>query len=185
MVFGNSLSQRSERIHNIGNSRRDSKDDGGIKVWTWAISRQDHLHVNVQRHCMRIMLANSCPDIGHILVTWIREEMVRNLFWQMERRLGQNCRNNDAQSTLPPAPWERRELKSEPNRKSFHYNGSEEYIELILRTIISVNQLSVYGSVADLCKELSDDSEVAGNYLLLILTTTRSRRENLLQDNEA
>ena len=28
--------------------------------------------------------------------------------------------------------------------------------------MISVNQLSVYGVVADKCKELSDDSEVAG-----------------------
>ena len=41
------------------------------------------------------------------------------------------------------------------------FNGSEETNELILRTIVSVNQLSIYGAVADLCKELSDDSEVA------------------------
>ena len=33
---------------------------------------------------------------------------------------------------------------------------------MILHTIISVNQLSIYGAVADLCKELSNDSEVAG-----------------------
>ena len=33
--------------------------------------------------------------------------------------------------------------------KSIHFNGSEETIELILRTVISVNQLSVYGAVAD------------------------------------
>ena len=36
-----------------------------------------------------------------------------------------------------------------------HYNGSEETVELILRTVISVNQL---GAVADLCKELNPDS---------------------------
>ena len=46
--------------------------------------------------------------------------------------------------------------------KSVHFNGSEENIELTLRTIISVNQLSIYGTVADLCKELSKDSDVAG-----------------------
>ena len=72
------------------------------------------------------------------------------------------------------------------------FNGSEGTIELLLRTIISVNQPSMYGAVADLCKELSRDSEVAGklaanedsesmenlqNFLLLILTPTRSRRE--------
>ena len=33
--------------------------------------------------------------------------------------------------------------------------GSEENIELLLRTIICMNQLSVHGAVADLCKELS------------------------------
>ena len=39
-----------------------------------------------------------------------------------------------------------------------HFNDSEENIELILRTVISANQLSIYGAVADLCKELSKDS---------------------------
>ena len=36
-------------------------------------------------------------------------------------------------------------------------------IETVFRTIISLNQLSIYGAVADLCKELSKDSKVAGN----------------------
>ena len=58
---------------------------------------------------------------------------------------------------------ERGELRSKENgKKSIHFDGSEETIELILRTIISVNQLSIYGAVADLCKEsMSKDSEVA------------------------
>ena len=40
------------RIHHIWNSQWDSEYDGRIKVWTWAISRKDHLHVHVQWHCM-------------------------------------------------------------------------------------------------------------------------------------
>ena len=57
---------------------------------------------------------------------------------------------------------ERGELRSkEKGKKSIHFNGSEENIELILRTIISVNQLSIYGAAADLCKEFSKASEVA------------------------
>ena len=47
-------------------------------------------------------------------------------------------------------------------KKSIHFNGSEENIELILRTIISANQHSIYGAVADLCKELSKDSRASG-----------------------
>ena len=58
---------------------------------------------------------------------------------------------------------EERELRSKENgNKSIHFNGGEETIELILRTIISVNQLSIYGAEADLCKELSKYSEIAG-----------------------
>ena len=45
---------------------------------------------------------------------------------------------------------------------SVDFNGSEETIELILRTIVSVNQIIIFGAVADLCKELSKDSQVAG-----------------------
>ena len=44
---------------------------------------------------------------------------------------------------------ERGELKSEGKGvKSIHCNGSDETIELVLRKIISVNQLSIYGAVA-------------------------------------
>ena len=45
---------------------------------------------------------------------------------------------------------ERGELRSkEMGKKSIiHFNGSEENVVLILRTVISVNQLSIYGAVA-------------------------------------
>ena len=77
---------------------------------------------------------------------------------------------------------ERRELRSkEKGNKSIHFNGSEETIELIVRTIISLNQLSTYGAVADLCKESSKDPEVAGKlavneYLQSLEIPTRSCR---------
>ena len=46
---------------------------------------------------------------------------------------------------------ERGELKSKRTGvKSIHFNGSDDTIEMILPTVISVNQLSVYGAVADL-----------------------------------
>ena len=58
---------------------------------------------------------------------------------------------------------ERGELKSKGKGwKSIHFNGSDETIEFILRTGISVNQLSVYGAVADLCGELAGDSRGTG-----------------------
>ena len=46
--------------------------------------------------------------------------------------------------------------------KSIHFNGSDETIELILRTVISVNHLGIYGAVADLCGDLARDSKGTG-----------------------
>ena len=37
----------------------------------------------------------------------------------------------------------------------------EENIEMILRSVISANQLSIYGAAADLCRELSKDSRAS------------------------
>ena len=41
-------------------------------------------------------------------------------------------------------------------RLSIHCTASEPTIESIFRTISSANQLSMYGAVADLCKESGD-----------------------------
>ena len=73
--------------------------------------RQDRLHVNGQRHCMRrkrkyrnmwIQFTDSCRICSYIparsfifLWAWIRKEMVRNLFRQTRRILGPNGRGYD------------------------------------------------------------------------------------------
>ena len=40
-------------------------------------------------------------------------------------------------------------------KKTIHFNGSEQNVELILRTVTSANQLSIYGAVANICTEVS------------------------------
>ena len=40
------------RNHNVGPPREDSKSSERPTVWTWALHRQDHLHVDVLRHWM-------------------------------------------------------------------------------------------------------------------------------------
>ena len=64
--------------------------------------------------------------------------------------------------------FERGELDSKGHgkkSKSTQFND-EGHIEMLLRTVISVNQLSIYGALADLCKESdkksSQDSESSG-----------------------
>ena len=54
--------------------------------------------------------------------------------------------------------FKKKKKKQEDGKKSIDFNGSEETVELILRTVISVNQLSIYGAVVDLCNELDPDS---------------------------
>ena len=38
-----------------------------------------------------------------------------------------------------------------------HLNGCHENIELLLRTVISANQISIYGAIADLFNEVPRD----------------------------
>ena len=52
------------------------------------------------------------------------------------------------------SPFFRGMLKSKGGGKlSFHFSAGGETIETVFRTIISVNQLSIYGAVSDLCEE--------------------------------
>ena len=53
------------------------------------------------------------------------------------------------------SPLERVQLRSkEGGKTTIHFNGSMENIELLLQKVISVNQLSLYGAVADVIEEL-------------------------------
>ena len=54
--------------------------------------------------------------------------------------------------------FERGELRSKEGRKkTMLFNCSDENIELLLRTVICANQLSVCGAVAEMCNEWSED----------------------------
>ena len=62
-----------------------------------------------------------------------------------------------------PSAFEREELRSkEGGKKSIHFNDSHENIELLLRTVIFANQLSIYGAIADLCNEVPKDLRAPG-----------------------
>ena len=76
-------------------------------------------------------------------------------------------------------------------KRSFHFCGDDKTVEVVLCTIISVNQLSIYGAAADMCGELacriSDCSESTGKLVVQdnpetkiipteLITTIKSRR---------
>ena len=78
--------------------------------------------------------------------------------------MGPNCRARDGEFlrirssniSCLQCLRERRIEKQGHGKKSIHFNGSDENIELLLRTVISANQLSIYGAVPDLCNDLSE-----------------------------
>ena len=93
-------------------------------------------------------------------------------------------------------------LKSKGGGKlEIHFCADGDTIETVFRTIISVNQLSIYGAVSDLCEEYSTCQTSKGRPVvaeqsdpffapadLLIMTPTSSieipAQENLLQKHE-
>ena len=53
------------------------------------------------------------------------------------------------------------EAKEEARRLAI-FSGSEQNVELIIRTVISANQLTIYGAVADMCRDVSKDIMASG-----------------------
>ena len=112
----------------------------------------------------------------------------------------------DTPHSEDPVLWSEENWRAkEKGKSSKYFSGDDETAEVVLRTIISVNQLSVYGAVADMCRELawriSGCSERTGKLVAQdnpettatpteLTTTTKSLRTddnvegNLLQNDE-
>ena len=101
---------------------------------------------------------------------------------------------------VPPVLFERGELRSKgAGMKSMHFNGSHENIELLPRTVISANQLSINGAIADLCNEVPkgvrtlvkpaapdhlEKMEVPTDLSTAENSTNAQQRKNLVQEYE-
>ena len=83
--------------------------------------------------------------------------------------------------------------------ETLYFNGSTQNIELLLQMDISVNQLSIYGTVADMIEELPvdqkaarkpgvpgqlDKQEILTRFLLAEVQANEERQGNLLQEYE-
>ena len=164
------------RVHYSGNPQWDLTGDGSITVWARELHRQDHLHVNVQRHCMgcrRKWWGNNSKTIkedaerfprGHWSFLGPGSEKKRYGTSECEPdgswdRTAEKMQQNFAGSGHPifrcTSALERKGLKSKGGGKtSVHFNCSTQNIELLLQRVISVNQLTLYGAVADMIEEL-------------------------------
>ena len=117
------------RIHYIADSRRDPDHDDWNTMWTWALPRTDHLHVNVQRHLYGLRFQNR-SRIGKkirartlvVSWAWIRKEMVRNSRVQTEWKMG-SCRwGHDAQLQ---SMWTSRIPWQAKRKLSIHFCGDD------------------------------------------------------------
>ena len=98
------------------------------------------------------------------------------------------------------SPVERGQLRSKQGGKTtIHFNGSTENIELLLQMVISVNQLSLYGALADMIAQLTigqrapekpgasgelHKQEILTQPPLAELQANEERQGNLLQEYE-
>ena len=135
----------------------------------------NYLYVDVQRHLMEIqrqlstMLANSFlylqedseQENGHFLGFVQRKNgtlLVKTVHKEdgtkLQRKWCWNLQKADTQSSEPRVHCPDECLKAKVVEKlSIHYCTEFGTIETVLRTIISVNQLSLYGEVAETCEE--------------------------------
>ena len=51
---------------------------------------------------------------------------------------------------------------------SIHFTADQDTVDIIYRIILSVNQLSVYGSVAAICEEFEDHQDRTGELVILV-----------------
>ena len=169
--------------------------------------KKQNIYVNESHKQLRIMLVNVLAVIG---LSWSLDQKKKWYGIYTGRphgscdRFAEQMMMNFSQSCHPifraSSDFERGELRSKEGvKKTFHFNGSDENIELLLRTFISWNQLSVYGGVSEKCNELSEDLKAlvkpkAPDYLDKTEIPTgpsnaetqanEQQRRNLLHENE-
>ena len=116
-----------------------------MKNYVWTIQRQ-----------LESVLKDSLAVIGVFPRAWIWKEVVRNLRLQTHWILLQNFAGSGHPIFRGTRALEREEnLRSKGGGKTaIHFNDSTQNMELLLQMVISINQLSLYGAVADMIEEL-------------------------------
>ena len=159
------------RNHNVGPPREDSKSDERPTVWTWALQRQDHLHVTCTttlhgekkgNRKMRLQFTDSCELCSQILSrslvflgAWIRRKNCTELTLTNQMDHGIEWRKKWWQISLDPVihcfvpPVLLREENYEAKEEARSQCTSMVVMkntELLPRTVISANQLSINGA---------------------------------------
>ena len=115
-------------------------------------------------------------DNGHSLVQVLKGSGIlrkRIAHKELEIISRTKCCWNSQKADVPifraTTPFSRCNLKSKGHGKlSIHFAANQETIETIYRIIVSVNQLSVYGAVANICEEFEAHQDRSGQFDVLL-----------------
>ena len=163
------------RNHSVGSLREDSKSNERSTVWAWALRRQDHLHVDVQRHWMESKKGtknNVKFRGGHrsFLVPGSKEKWYGTFTDKPDGswdRMAEEMMVKFSGSGHPIfrafSAIERGQLRSKGGgTKSIHFNGSHENIELLHER--KFEQLSEDQTSSKLCSDADRKLVERGQY---------------------
>ena len=171
----------------------------------WRIKTKKRNAMLTPRLCVNLQKKKKIPSWTLVILrTWIRKEVVFYLYWQTMRRMGSSrwiwWWSKFGESGHPvfraTSLLSRGMLKSKGGGKlSLHFCADGDTIETLFRTLISGNQLCIYGAVSDLCEEYitcqtsTERPVLAGQFVPLfapanfLIMTRRPSIEILAQEN--
>ena len=172
----------SPRIFVILYSSRDPERLEDKEEQARSLQGRDHLHVNVQRHGWKKNDENCFSNAEEVRNYEMKFFKDIGRFWFQGRK-----RNGMAIPTIKKGQWNctanklvqqfketghlifkstsalsRGILKQKKGRCTIHFNGDSVNTELLFQTVHSVNQLSVYGAVANWCHKFALTEEEKG-----------------------
>ena len=125
--------------------------------------KQMQKDVNTVHRQLRKMLASSLAVIGlgNMVRNILKHQMVPGIEWQ--NKCWQISLDPVIRNFVPPVLLQEENYEAKEEKRSQHFICSTETIELLLRTMISANQLSNYGAVAFLFDEVPKRVRARGN----------------------
>ena len=174
------------RIQYVAAQWRSQKFTVQIRRNTRKFHRKNFVHVDVQRHFLWNKrqwrrMSGKCSTRIYVSKKIWKRTMVIHWSWFWEKwcsisedspqgiwdKIAERMLLEFAESGCPifrdTTPLSRGQLKSKGRGKlSTHYVPDQETIETIFRMIVSANQLSLYGAVAEICEEYESLHERTG-----------------------
>ena len=160
------------RIHNFADSRWNSENDGRNAMWTWTSSYQCTMtlygETKKTKNCvLRAPWWWQNKQKGSRMGIGYSSDLLSEKKWCGSNTCKPNWEWDDvAEQMMLNFKWKRTSLipwnkcfgtlrSKGCGKLSVHVSGDPETVEVVFRTIISVNQLSIYGAVPDICEEVA------------------------------